>query len=150
MEIKEAIEILEELQKFLKKLKTIEEAKTIQKALDEAFKALAYTEFMRDQHSCNDCARAKECVIKPGWGHIVRINCVDWRGEKETQWISVGERLPEVDGDDRSEFILLSSKDWPIPFIGHYRKDKNGGKFIVSDPPKGKVIVEEWTTLPEW
>lgn len=81
MEMKEAIEILEDLQRFLKKLKTIEETKTIQKALDEAFKALAYTEFMRDQHSCNDCGRAKECVIKPGLGHVVRINCVEWRGK---------------------------------------------------------------------
>ena len=53
MEMKEAIEILEELQKFLKKQKTIEETKTIQKTLDEAFKAMAYTEFMKGQHSCN-------------------------------------------------------------------------------------------------
>lgn len=98
MEMKEAIEILEELQKFIKKLKTIEETKTIQKALDEAFKALAYTEFMKGQHSCNDCAGAKECGIKPGLGHVVRINCVGWRGEREAQWIPISERLPKENG----------------------------------------------------
>jgi hypothetical protein len=76
MEMKEAIEILEELQKFFKKLKTIEETKTIQKALDEAFKAMAYTEFMKGQHNCNDCGAV--CEYRPKLGENVRWNCPHW------------------------------------------------------------------------
>ena len=33
--------------------------------------------------SCNDCMLAKDCVVKPGIGEWVRINCHLWRGFSE-------------------------------------------------------------------
>lgn len=153
MEMKEAIEILEELQKFLKKIKTIEEAKTIQKALDEALKALAYTEFMKDQHSCNDCGRAKECVIKPGWGHVVRINCVNWSGEQESQWISVSEGLPKIDKEGYSEKVLVCCKNTSIIEIAEYRVVNGMGDWYVGDLTDKftdfGVPVLAWMPLPK-
>ena len=35
--------------------------------------------------SCNDCMLAKDCVVKPGIGEWVRINCHLWRGFSERE-----------------------------------------------------------------
>ena len=35
--------------------------------------------------SCNDCMLAKDCVVKPGIGEWVRINCHLWRGFSEKE-----------------------------------------------------------------
>ena len=69
--------------------------------------------------------------------------------EKENGWIPVNERLPETD-----DYILLSFSNYPIPLVGRYEKDKDGGgNFYVGDDLisclGNDLFVNAWMELPK-
>ena len=65
-----------------------------------------------------------------------------------TGWIPVGERLPDTD-----DYILLSFENYPLPDIGRYEEDENGGAFYIGDDDKScssyGLFVNAWQKLPE-
>lgn len=36
-----------------------------------------------ETRSCINCGKAKVCHYLPAWGETIRINCIEWRPEKE-------------------------------------------------------------------
>lgn len=58
------------------------------------------------------------------------------------------EKLPEDDS-----YILLSFENLPLPSIGRYETDQDGGAFYPEDSDKSCVswgaIVNAWKPLPE-
>ena len=68
-------------------------------------------------------------------------------------WIPIDERLPEVDEDGYSEYVLLSFANASIPCIGQYVTDEEGGAFYDGDDEKPLnsygLIVNAWMPLPE-
>lgn len=54
-----------------------------------------------------------------------------------SDWIPIDERLPEVDEDGESNYILLSFSNYSLPTIGRYEVDKEGsGAFYEGDEEK--------------
>lgn len=68
-------------------------------------------------------------------------------------WIPIDERLPEVDEDGYSDYILLSFSNWSLPCIGQYVTDGEGGAFHDGDNEKTLnsygLFVNAWMPLPE-
>ena len=67
--------------------------------------------------------------------------------EKE-RWNPVEEKFPEDDN-----YILLSFENLPLPSIGRYETDQDGGAFYLEDDDKSCIsrgfIVNAWKPLPE-
>lgn len=65
-------------------------------------------------------------------------------------WIPVERRFP-----DNAEYILLSFINLPVPLIGSYEKDSEGGAFHLGDCNKADtcisrdLYVNAWRPLPE-
>lgn len=139
MEMKEAIEILEELQKFLKKLKTIEETKTIQKALDEAFKAMAYTEFMKGQHSCN----MSDLISRQAAIDAIRCNItITGRQNAELVAATIGafaDRIKALPSAQPEPAIPIS---WLEKEVEHLESRENS--FAVLDAMQLKALIKRW------
>lgn len=64
------------------------------------------------------------------------------------RWIPVEERLPDDD-----EYILVSFSNYPIPDIGRYEWDEEGGAFYPRDDETSYVqyglFVNAWMPLPK-
>lgn len=64
------------------------------------------------------------------------------------RWIPVEERLPDSD-----KFVLISFENFPIPQIGRYEEDKEGGTWYVGDDDVScsscGIFVNAWMPLPE-
>lgn len=64
-------------------------------------------------------------------------------------WIPISERVPENDN-----YILLSFKNFPIPAIGRYQEDDQGGAFYLGDCDEEDTCVSQnlfvnaWMPLP--
>ena len=62
-------------------------------------------------------------------------------------WIPVSEDYPEND-----DYILLSFENFPIPQIGRYEENEDGGAFFAGDDDTSLVscgvIVNAWRPLP--
>lgn len=72
------------------------------------------------------------------------------------QWIPVMDgdgRMPPVDDDGYSEYILLSFSNASFLCIGQYREDKDGGAFYDGDDeePLTRIglFVNAWMPLPD-
>lgn len=65
-------------------------------------------------------------------------------GELLPRWISVEERLPELDWDDMSTQILVLTAD-RMTWIGRYEKDEHGERWYVETTQP----VVAWMPLPE-
>ena len=69
---------------------------------------------------------------------------------KAGKWIPVEERLP-----DNAKYILLSFTNFPVPSIGRYEKDTEGGAFYLGDCDEDdtcismNLFVNAWMPLPE-
>lgn len=65
-------------------------------------------------------------------------------------WIPVEEWLP-----DNAKYILLSFTNFPVPSIGRYEKDTEGGAFYLGDCDEDdtcismNLFVNAWMPLPE-
>lgn len=89
-----------------------------------------------------------KCIIdvKLAWYCIKNIICK----YMNDGWIPVEERLP-----DNAEYILLSFINFPVPLIGSYAKDSEGGAFHLGDCNKADtcisrdLYVNAWRPLPE-
>ena len=71
-----------------------------------------------------------------------------------SEWIPIDERLPEVDEDGYSDYVLISFENATIPTIGMYWQDKNGdGAFHDGDDERTLAsygsFVNAWMPLPE-
>lgn len=68
-------------------------------------------------------------------------------------WIPIDERLPEVDEEGYSDYIMLSFANASIPCIGQYVVDEEGGAFHDGDDEiplnRYDLIVNAWRPLPE-
>ena len=64
------------------------------------------------------------------------------------RWIPVDEGMPEND-----DYILLSFENFPIPDIGRYEQDEEGGAFYPGDEDytyaSFGLFVNAWRLLPE-
>ena len=71
----------------------------------------------------------------------------------EQDWIPCSERLPEVNEDGESNYILLSCSNYSLPTIGRYQVDDQGGAFYDGDDDKPLVsyglFANAWMPLPE-
>lgn len=139
MEMKEAIEILEELQKFLKKLKTIEEAKTIQKALDEAFKALAYTEFMKGQLSCN----MSDLIYRQAAIDAIRCDItITGRQNAELVAATIGAFADRIKALPSAQLEPAIPISWLEKEVERLESRKNS--FAVLDAVQLKALIKRW------
>jgi len=73
---------------------------------------------------------------------------------KNVGWIPIDEKLPDVDEDGCSDYILISFENWSLPTIGMYVVDENGdGAFHGSDEERTLAsygfVVNAWMPLPE-
>lgn len=96
----------------------------------------------------NSDGTLNKCVIdaKLAWNGINDIICE----HMNNGWIPVEERLP-----DNAKYILLSFTNFPIPSIGRYEKDTEGGAFYLGDCDEDdtcisvNLFVNAWMPLPE-
>ena len=72
------------------------------------------------------------------------------------EWIPIMDgdgQMPEVDEDGFSDYILISCSNFPMPTIGLYRVDENGGAFHEGDDENPLstygLIVNAWMPLPK-
>lgn len=70
------------------------------------------------------------------------------------EWIPVTEKLPEVDEDGCSDYLLLSYENWPLPDIGQFKSDLDGsGAFYPRDYARSctsfGLIVNAWMPIIE-
>lgn len=73
---------------------------------------------------------------------------------ERTRWIPVSERLPEVDEDGDSDYILISLENFSFPVIGRYAIDQDGdGSFHEGDEERTLLsyglFVNAWMPLPK-
>lgn len=73
---------------------------------------------------------------------------------KNNDWISIDERLPEVNEDGCSEYLLLSFCNFPLPCIGRYEQDGDGGgNFFEGDDDvtllSYGLFVNAWMPCPK-
>ena len=66
----------------------------------------------------------------------------------------IDEKLPDVNKDGESNYILLSFSNYPLPAIGRYQIDKDGnGAFYEGDEDKSLssfgLFVNAWMPLPK-
>lgn len=70
-----------------------------------------------------------------------------------TPWIPITDRLPEVDSDGYSDYVLVSFENFSCLCIGQYREDAEGGAFYDGDQDdsfiKLGVVVNAWMPLPK-
>ena len=67
--------------------------------------------------------------------------------EYDNGWIAISESVPDSD-----RFILLSFENYPIPLVGRYVEDDEGGTFYAGyDLPLApqNLFVNAWMELPE-
>ena len=61
-------------------------------------------------------------------------------------------QMPEVDEDGESEYVLISFANFPVPTIGRYQVDEEGGAFYDGDDDEPLIkiglIVNAWMPLP--
>ena len=74
---------------------------------------------------------------------------VSWLKQLADPWIPITEHLPETD-----DYILISFANFPLPDVGRYEVDENGGgAFYPGDEDVSYasvgVIVNAWMPLPE-
>ncbi len=66
---------------------------------------------------------------------------------RKHRWIPVEEKLPD------GGYILMSFENFPIPLIGRYEEDGEGGAFYVGDYEEScvsqELIVNAWRPIPE-
>ncbi len=66
---------------------------------------------------------------------------------RKHRWIPVEEKLPD------GGYILMSFENFPIPLIGRYEEDGEGGAFYVGDYEEScisqELIVNAWKPIPE-
>lgn len=66
---------------------------------------------------------------------------------RKHRWIPVEEKLPD------GGYILMSFENFPIPLIGRYEEDGEGGAFYVGDYEEScisqELIVNAWKPVPE-
>lgn len=66
----------------------------------------------------------------------------------KSRWIPISERLPEP-----GKYVLLSSEYFPLPSIGRYEEDEEGGgEFYMADDAERctyGLYVDAWLPLPE-
>lgn len=70
-----------------------------------------------------------------------------------TPWIPITDRLPEVNSDGYSDYVLVSFENFSCLCIGQYREDAEGGAFYDGDQDdpfiKIGVVVNAWMPLPK-
>lgn len=72
----------------------------------------------------------------------------------EMRWIPIEEREPEVNEDGVSEYLLVSCSNFPVPCIGRYEADEDGGGiFYEGDGDRSLLsyglFVNAWMPLPK-
>ena len=67
-------------------------------------------------------------------------------------WISVSERLPEIDEDGYSSYVLVSFSNFTLPCIGQLRKTDGENHWYEEDDEKALdsfgLHVNAWMPLP--
>ena len=67
--------------------------------------------------------------------------------EYDNGWIAISESVPSSD-----RFILLSFENYPIPLVGRYVEDDEGGTFYAGNDlslVSQNLFVNAWMELPE-
>lgn len=68
--------------------------------------------------------------------------------EHNNGWIPCSERYPET-----NDYILLSFVNFPVPMVGRYEVDAEGGAFYIGDEDETcvsqDIFVNAWMPLPE-
>ena len=92
----------------------------------------------------NGCLESIEALMAEG-----EIYDIDY-----SLWVPVSERLPEVDEDGYSDYILISLENFSLPVIGQYVIDQDGdGSFHEGDEERTLLsyglFVNAWMPLPK-
>ena len=82
------------------------------------------------------------------------IEALEHGVQSVTRWIPIDERLPEVDEDGYSTYVLLSFENATVPTIGTYVQEKDGsGAFHDGDDERTLasygLFVNAWMPLPD-
>jgi hypothetical protein len=69
-------------------------------------------------------------------------------------WIPIEKKLPDVEEDGSSDFIMLSYENYPLPDAGRYYQDKDGSGWFgfgnIEEPlSRIGLIVNAWRPLLE-
>lgn len=88
-------------------------------------------------------------------GQIKGIERRKMSKDMEMKWIPIDERLPEVNEDGYSDYVLISFENYTIPTIGMYWQEKDGsGAFHDGDDldrtlASYGLFVNAWMPLPK-
>ena len=91
-----------------------------------------------------------DCAYDKGWDDAIdeAISIVQEVAEEyDNGWIAISESVPDSD-----RFILLSFENYPIPLVGRYVEDDEGGTFYAGHDlslASQNLFVNAWMELPE-
>lgn len=101
--------------------------------------------FRVEKNECKNCA--KEHRQLAGWLKELK------QLREQTRWIPVSERLPEIDEDGYSSYVLVSFSNFTLPCIGQLRKTDGENHWYEGDDEKALdrfgLHVNAWMPLPE-
>lgn len=72
--------------------------------------------------------------------------------KKKNRWIPA-DNPPKTSEDGESDYILLSFDNFPLPCVGIYRQDEEGGAYYIDTGEESLagigIFVNAWRPLPE-
>jgi hypothetical protein len=101
--------------------------------------------------TCKEYNHDKHCC--PRYNNVIRETVEEIKQSKTGHWIPVSERLPELDDDGYSTYVLVSFSNFTLPFIGQLRKTDGENHWYEGDDEKTLdsfgLHVNAWMPLPK-
>lgn len=105
-------------------------------------------------YQCNITLRSKETTVECRMKDCPLLTEGEIYDIDYSPWVPVSERLPEVDEDGDSDYILISLENFSLPVIGRYAIDQDGdGSFHKGNEERTLLsyglFVNAWMPLPK-
>lgn len=114
----------------------IDEKKMIKKLQDRIDD---FTKQHPDQKNCEQIQVQREFI------HELKLAVAE---NNSYGWMPISESVPDSD-----RYILISFSNYPVPCVGRYEENEDGGAFYVDDDDKPLikygVFVNAWMELPK-
>lgn len=121
---------------------------------EEREKAIKGLEVLKEVYANIDISEKGDIVECLDYAiDYLKTDCPPQQGSSRQQlWIPIDERLPEVDEDGFSEYVLISCSNFSLPTIGVYHQEADGSGAFCDD--EGTLascgfMVNAWMPLPK-